>query len=94
MVDLLSLKERSPIEISGIGGKISTAIRSTLKLSSVTSGFETLIELFIIPTVITDQPSVPIDTIDLNIPGGLPLVDPDFRQPGPVDLTLFSCNNR
>jgi len=87
MADLLSLKERSPIEISGIGGKISTAIRSTLKLSSVTSGFEILIEVFIIPTVITDQPSVPIDT-DLNIPGGLPLAHPDFRQPGPVDLTL------
>jgi len=87
MADLLSLKERSPIEISGNGGKISTAIRSILKLSSVTSGFERLIEVFIIPTVITDQPSVPIDT-DLNIPGGLPLADPYFRQPGPIDLTL------
>jgi len=87
MADLLSLKERSPIEISGIGGKISIAIRSTLKLSSVTSGFERLIEVFIIPTVITDQPSVSIDT-DLNIPGGLPLADPDFRQPGPINLTL------
>jgi len=63
MADLLSLKERSPIEISGIGGKISTAIRSTLKLSSVTSGFERLIEVFIIPTVIADQPSVHIDTL-------------------------------
>jgi len=45
-------------------------------------------------TVITDQPSVPIAT-DLNIPEGLPLADPDFRQPGPIDLTLgvevFSC---
>jgi len=39
------------------------------------------------PTVITDQPSVPIAT-DLNIPEGLPLADPDFRQPGPIDLTL------
>jgi len=32
---------------------------------------------------------------DLNIPEGLPLVDPDFRQPGPIDLTLgdevYSC---
>jgi len=64
MADLLTLKERSSIEISGIGRKISKAIRSTLKLSSVTSGLE-----------ITDQPSVPIDT-DLNIPGGLPLADP------------------
>jgi len=25
---------------------------------------------------------------DLNIPEGLPLADPDFRQPGPIDLTL------
>jgi len=39
------------------------------------------------PTVITDQPSVPITT-DLNNPEGLPLADPDFRQPGPIDLTL------
>jgi len=87
MADLLSFKERSPIEISGIGGKISTAIRSTLKHSSCTSGFEKLLEIFIMPTVITDQPSVPITT-DLNIPEGLPLADPDFRQPGPIDLTL------
>jgi len=88
MADLLSLKEiSSPIEISGIGGNITTAIRSTLKLLSVTSGFETLIEVFIIPTVITDQPSVPIAT-DLNVPEGLPLADSDFRQPGPIDLTF------
>jgi len=39
MANLLSLKEMSPIEISGIGGKISTVIRSKLKLSSCTSGF-------------------------------------------------------
>jgi len=87
MADLLSLKEMSPIEISGIGGKISTATRSKLKLSSCTSGFEKLLEVIIMPTVITDQPSVPITT-DLNIPEGLPLADPDFRQPGPIDLTL------
>jgi len=37
--------------------------------------------------VITDQPSVPIAT-DLNIPEGLPLADPDFRQPGSIDLTI------
>jgi len=43
MADLLSLKEMSPIEISGIGGKISTAIRSKPNLSSCTSGFETLL---------------------------------------------------
>jgi len=29
-------------------------------------------------------------TADLNIPEGLPLADPDFRQPGPIDLTLGS----
>jgi len=74
MADLLSLKEMSPIEISGIGGKISTAISSKLKLSSCTSGFETLLEVFIMPTVITDQPSLPIAT-DLNISEGLPLAD-------------------
>jgi len=87
MADLLALKEMSPIEISGIGGKISTAIRSKLKLSSCTSGFETILEVFIMPAVITDQPSVPIAT-DLNIPEGLPLADPYFWQPGPIDLTL------
>jgi len=87
MAGLLSFKERSPIKISGIGGKISTANRSTLKLSSVTSGVERLLEEFIMPTVITDQPLVPIDT-DLIIPGGLPLADPDFRQPGTINLTL------
>jgi len=84
MADLLSLKEMSPIEISGIGEKISTAIKSKLKLSSCTSGFETLLEVFI---MLTDQPSVPIAT-DLNIRERLPLADPDFRQPGPIDLTL------
>jgi len=50
-------------------------------------GFETLVEAFIVPTVITNQPSVPIET-DLNVPEELPLAYPDFRQPGPIDLTL------
>jgi len=59
--------------------QITTAIRSILKLSSDTSGFETLLGVFIIPTVIMDQPSVPIAT-HLNIPDGLPLADPDFWQ--------------
>jgi len=54
IADLLSLKEMSPIEISGIGGKLSTATRSKLKLSSCTSGLETLLDVFIMPTVITD----------------------------------------
>jgi len=39
------------------------------------------------PTVITDQPSVPIATV-LNTSEGLPLADPDFRQPGLIDLTV------
>jgi len=77
----------SPIKIYGIGGKTKTAIRSILRLSSCTSGFETLEEVFIIATVITDQPSVLVAT-DLNTPEGLPLADPDFRQPRPIDLTL------
>jgi len=51
------------------------------------TGFETLVKVYIMPTVITDQPSIPI-AIDLNISEGLPLADPDFRQPGPIDLTL------
>jgi len=34
-----------------------------------------------------DQPSVPIAT-HLNIPDGLPLADPDFWQPWPIDLTF------
>jgi len=40
-----------------------------LLLKQALQGFERLKEVFIIPTVITDQPSVPIDT-DLNIPEG------------------------
>jgi len=88
MAVLLSLKDiSSTIEISGIVTKTTTAIRSKLKLSSCTSGFETLVEVFIVPTVITDQPSVPIAT-DLNVPEELPLAYPDFRQPGPIGLNL------
>jgi len=88
MADLLTLREMSsPIKISRIGGKKRTAIGSRLRLSSCTSGFETLLKVFIIPVIITDQPSVPIAT-NLNIPEGLPLADPDFRQPGPIDITL------
>jgi len=63
----------SPIEVSGIGGKITTANISILKLSSCKSGY------LLYP--------VPIAT-DHNIPEGLPLADPEFRQPGPIDLTL------
>jgi len=85
MAVLLPLKDMSsPIEISGIVRKTTTAIRSILKLSSCTSDFETLVEVFIVSTVITDQPIA----TDLNVPEELPLAYPDFRQPGPIDLTL------
>jgi len=59
---------------------------------------ETLVEVLIIPNVITNQPSLPI-TYDLNTPEGLPLADPDFRHPGPIDLnkgcwTISLINDR
>jgi len=63
------------------------AAETNLRCVRCASGFKTLLQEFIMPTVITDQPSVPIAT-DLNISEGLPLADPDFRQPGPIDLTL------
>jgi len=88
IADLLSLKEMSPpIEISRIGGKMSTAASSILRLSSSRSKFETQVEVFVIFTVITNLPTFPIAT-DLNILEGMPLADPDFRQPGPNDLNL------
>jgi len=88
MTDLLSLKKScSPVEIYGSGGKITTATRSILKLSLCTSEFETLVEILIIPRVITDQPSLPIAN-ELNNPEGLLLTDPDFRQPGSPDLNI------
>jgi len=49
--------------------------------------FETLVEVFIIPTVVTKQPSLPIKN-NRNIPEGLLLADPDFRRPEPIELNL------
>jgi len=72
------------IEIFRIVGKITTTIRSTIKLSS---GFERLVEVLIIFTVITKQPSLPIEK-DLNIPEALLLAGRDIRQPGPIDLNF------
>jgi len=47
--------------------------------------FETLVEVLIIPTVITNQLSLLISN-DLNVPEGLPLADFDLRKPGAIAM--------
>ncbi|KAH8349466.1 hypothetical protein KR084_012230, partial [Drosophila pseudotakahashii] len=52
-----------------------------------TSRFQMDIDVMILPHVMDNQPSEPIKEI-LNIPDGVVLADPDFRQPGSIDLIL------
>jgi len=78
MADLLSLKDMSPIEISVILSQGGWQICYQINTKALISYILFILILFIIPTVNTDQPPVPIDT-DLNISKGLLLADPDFR---------------
>jgi len=56
-------------------------------LSSLRSNFQKEIDVFILPQLTKNQPSESIDE-GLSIPSTVVLADPEFVQPGSIDLLL------
>ncbi|XP_070854203.1 uncharacterized protein [Drosophila suzukii] len=89
MVDQLAIPTFSTSQ--GISGIEETAQGSSswarVRLSSLRSNFQKEIVVFILPRLTKNQPSESIDE-GLSIPSTVVLADPEFGQPGSIDLLL------
>jgi len=62
-------------------------VMARVRLSSLSSNFQNEIDVFILPQLTKNLPSESIDE-GLSIPSTVVLADPEFGQPGSIDLLL------
>ncbi|KAK2578329.1 hypothetical protein KPH14_012630 [Odynerus spinipes] len=90
LVRRLKLKCNKQDEL--IGGvnssKITSAKTAQIKIRSRHADYEAIIECLVLPTVTEKLPQVKINTKLICVPDGLELADPNFHEPGPVDVLL------
>jgi len=89
MADQLGLPTFSTSQgILGIGQTAQgSSSWARVLLSSLSSNFQKEIDVFILPQLIKNQPSESVDE-GLSIPSTVVLADPEFGQPGSIDLLL------
>ena len=78
------------MRVSGIGGQSSIRAqkRTILKIKSITSGYSTEIETFILDNITNDQPTQNILVDQLPIPKNIVLADSTFNIPSKIDLLI------
>ncbi|KAH8334836.1 hypothetical protein KR067_001133, partial [Drosophila pandora] len=77
----------SNLTIRGIGGIKQATSRTVLNMFSLTTNFKTQLVAYVLPEIMTNQPSESIMR-PKNIPPELRLADPKFNQPQGIDLLL------
>jgi len=80
---------KAQLSIEGIGQHTgSSKSRVNVGLQSCIGSFSTRLEAFVIPQIISAQPSRNIDVSKWNIPNHLELADPHFNQPEKIDVLI------
>lgn len=75
--------------ISGIGQKHTTALQqTTISMKSRVNAYETKLNCLILPKIVDTIPSSYIKSSALQIPASIKLADPQFYEPGPIDLLI------
>lgn len=59
-----------------------------MDLQSCAERFSTRLEAFVLPEIISPQPSRYIDVSTWNIPNDVQLADPFFYRPGKIDILI------
>lgn len=81
--------KHNTISIEGIGtSRKNCRHRVNLTLHSKLNGFATNLEAFVLPKIVSEQPAMQINVSTWPIPKNLPLADPNFNQPGHIDVLL------
>lgn len=79
----------SSVNINGIGAtNTRTQHRINVALHSRINGFSTPLEAFVLPRIISPQPSQFINTDNWSLPKNLVLADPTFNRPDKIDILL------
>ncbi|XP_055588962.1 uncharacterized protein LOC129741272 [Uranotaenia lowii] len=82
-------RNRVDVPIAGIG-QSSTCVRSKLRstFKSRISSFKATVDLFVLPKVTVDLPTISIDASAWEIPTGIQLADPAFYESAKIDVVL------
>lgn len=90
MVRKLKLQcEKQNELISGINkAQTNIARTTTVKIRSMHVDFETLIDCLVLPSITERLPQVKINAKLICLPDGLKLADPNFHEPGAIDLLV------
>lgn len=82
-------RQSTNVPIAGIG-QASTEVRSKFWtcVKSRVSKYTKKIELFILPKVTVDLPSIPVNVTNWPLPTGIHLADNGFYQPAPIDVVF------
>ncbi|XP_055604362.1 uncharacterized protein LOC129752613 [Uranotaenia lowii] len=82
-------RNRVDVPIAGIG-QSSTSVRSKLRstFKSRISSFKATVDLFVLPKVTVDLPTISIDASAWEIPTGIQLADPAFYESAKIDVVL------
>ncbi|XP_017494466.1 PREDICTED: uncharacterized protein LOC108382606 [Rhagoletis zephyria] len=91
LANQLQLRRRKHnVAVEGIGAAAHTHTSGGAKLTlqSHSSDFALIINVLIIPSITSLTPGVPVATSSWKHLHGLPLADPHFGTPGPVDILL------
>ncbi|XP_017469898.1 PREDICTED: uncharacterized protein LOC108361707 [Rhagoletis zephyria] len=77
------------MEISGIGAlRTKAKYIAVVGLKSLHTGFSSLLEAVIMPSISSSQPRTTIDIVRWGIPKNINLADTSFYIPGAIDLLL------
>lgn len=90
LINRLSITtSRADLCIEGIGGKSKNASqRVNVNLQATMGDFSTRLEAFVLPSIIPAQPNKRIDISTWHIPKTIQLADPNFNDPGKIDILL------
>lgn len=81
--------KHSIISIEGIGASQKNCRhRINVNLQSKLNGFSSRLEAFVLPKIVNHQPSMLLNVSSWSIPKNIPLADPNFNQPGQIDVLL------
>ncbi|XP_036340110.1 uncharacterized protein LOC118749413 [Rhagoletis pomonella] len=82
-------RSKTNVEISGIGAVTTTSQQiSIVDVSSLHSGFSSVLETVILPSISSKQPQHRLNSTKWGIPTNINLADATFNQPGPIDILI------
>ncbi|XP_036341360.1 uncharacterized protein LOC118750735 [Rhagoletis pomonella] len=90
MAQILKLpRTKANVEICGIGAVTTMSHHIvTIKFESLQSGFSSVLEAVVLPSISSNQPQQSSNVNAWDIPNNINLADSRFNHPGPIDILI------